>query len=149
MLELLQPAAVAVATVAEATATAVATSAAATVAAAAMATVAAPPVAAASVAAVAAASVAAVAAAMQLLHGIAAAADAAVGCCCCSCCCCHCQKVTAYYHGTVIARIRAISYEGTMSKQSNRLYWCLMQFETRSRPVITSILLEFYLVSNK
>ncbi len=141
MLELLQPAAVAVATVAEATATAVATSAAATVAAAAMATVAAPPV--------AAASVAAVAAAMQLLHGIAAAADAAVGCCCCSCCCCHCQKVTAYYHGTVIARIRAISYECTMSKQSNRLCWCLTQFETRSRPVITSILLEFYLVSNK
>ena len=141
MLELLQPAAVAVATVAEATATAVATSAAATVAAAAMATVAAPPV--------AAASVAAVAAAMQLLHGIAAAADAAVGCCCCSCCCCHCQKVTAYYHGTVIARIRAISYECTMSKQSNRLCWCLTQFETRSRPVITSILLECYLVSNK
>ena len=141
MLELLQSAAVAVATVAEATATAVATSAAATVAAAAMATVAAPPV--------AAASVAAVAAAMQLLHGIAAAADAAVGCCCCSCCCCHCQKVTAYYHGTVIARIRAISYECTMSKQSNRLCWCLTQFETRSRPVITSILLEFYLVSNK
>ena len=141
MLELLQPAAVAVATVAEATATAVATSAAATVAAAAMATVAAPPV--------AAASVAAVAAAMQLLHGIAAAADAAVGCCCCSCCCCHCQKVTAYYHGTVIARIRAISYECTMSKQSNRLCWCLTQFETRSRPVITSILLEFYLNSNK
>ena len=141
MLELLKPAAVAVATVAEATATAVATSAAATVAAAAMATVAAPPV--------AAASVAAVAAAMQLLHGIAAAADAAVGCCCCSCCCCHCQKVTAYYHGTVIARIRAICYECTTSKQSNRLCWCLTQFETRSRPVITSILLEFYLVSNK
>ena len=141
MLELLQPAAVAVATVTEDTAAAVATSAAATVAAAAMATVAAPPV--------AAASVAAVAAAMQLSHGVAAAADAAVGCCCCSCCCCHCQKVTAYYHGTVIARIRAISYECTMSKQSNRLCWCLTRFKTRSRPVITSTLLECYLVSNK